>query len=56
MLKDMVTVKYSVGGSSLKVAEEQAWVHFGDFLDECEGKKLYMYIILLVTVLVFSRS
>ena len=37
-LKDLVAVKFSVAGSSLRPAEEQAWVNFSDFLDECDGK------------------
>ena len=36
-LKDMVLIEYSVEGSSRKHAEERTWVHFVDFLDECEG-------------------
>lgn len=35
-LKDLVVVNFSVEGSSLRRAEEQAWVNFADFLDECE--------------------
>ena len=38
ILKDLLTVEYSAAGSNQRAAEEQSWVHFGDFLDECEGK------------------
>ena len=35
--KDLVVVKYSEQGSSIYPFEQQAWVHFIDFLDECAG-------------------
>jgi len=34
-LKEMFSVTYSVDQRS---AEEQAYVFFGDFLDDCEGR------------------
>lgn len=34
----MFVVKLSDRGSNLRGKEEQSWVHFCDFLDECEGK------------------
>lgn len=37
-LKNMFLVKLSDRGSNLRGKEEQSWVHFCDFLDECEGK------------------
>ncbi len=30
------TVSYSESGSRYRGAEEQAWIHFVDFLDDCE--------------------
>lgn len=42
-LKGMPVVEYSIDGSSNKVAEMQAWVHFGNFLDECEGNDVNIY-------------
>ena len=39
LLKGIFTVVYSPLGTNTKSAEEQAWVHFGDFLDECEGSE-----------------
>lgn len=44
-LKDFFVVEYSPKGSHWRPAEEQAWLHFSDFLDECEGTsyKLCMY-------------
>jgi len=44
-LKDLVVVNFSVEGSSLRRAEEQAWVNFADFLDECEGKENIFQIV-----------
>ena len=29
-------MKFSEEGHNMR-SKEQAWVHFGDFLDECEG-------------------
>ena len=29
--------KYSESGSKYRSAEEQTWINFVDFLDECEG-------------------
>ena len=29
---------YNEDGSSERPLQEQAWIHFCDFLDECEGK------------------
>ena len=34
----MVCIEFSEEGHNMRSKEEQAWVHFGDFLDECEGK------------------
>ena len=36
-LKELFRITFSEEGSLLRPSEEQAWVHFGDFLDECEG-------------------
>ena len=38
-LKTLVNVEFSDEGSNMRKKEEQAWVHFVDFLDECDGKK-----------------
>lgn len=38
MLKNMFITEYSDVGSNHRTLEEQAWIHFMDFLDECEGK------------------
>ena len=32
------TVTYSESGSKHRRGEEQAWINFVDFLDDCEGK------------------
>ncbi len=39
-LKELFKVSFSEEGCIAREKEEQAWIHFGDFLDECEGKKL----------------
>lgn len=31
------SVVYSESGSNYRSAEEQTWINFVDFLDECEG-------------------
>ena len=36
-LKTMLNVKFSEKGSNKRKEEEQAYVHFNDFMDECEG-------------------
>ena len=41
-LKSLFTVKYSEEGHNRREAELQAWVHFCDFLDECEGNVLIL--------------
>ncbi len=38
-LKQLLKVTFSVVGCSKRPKEEQAWIFFGDFLDECEGMK-----------------
>ena len=35
--KDLLVVNFSDRGSSFYHLEQQAWVHFIDFLDECDG-------------------
>ena len=35
--KHMVAVRYSEQGSNFYPLEQQAWVHFVDFKDECAG-------------------
>ena len=37
VIKEMLTVRYSVKGSILRPAEEQTYIFFVDFLDECYG-------------------
>lgn len=37
-LKDLFAVRYSEEGSNKRPAELQAWVHFCDFLDACQGE------------------
>lgn len=41
-------MRYSEEGSSKRPAELQAWVHFCDFLDACEGVSLSQLFILSV--------
>ena len=36
-LKDLFTVRYSEEGCNRRQVEEQTWIHFCDFLDDCEG-------------------
>ena len=36
-LRDLVTVDYSAKSSRTYALEQQAWINFIDFLDECEG-------------------
>ena len=36
-LKSLVHVQFSEEGSNVRKMEEQAWINFLDFLDECEG-------------------
>lgn len=40
-LKSLLHVLFAVKGSDLRREEEQAYVHFVDFLDECSGMKNY---------------
>ena len=40
-LKDLFRVTYSEEGCIKRPLEEQTWIHFCDFLDECEGIKLH---------------
>lgn len=37
-LKAILTKEYSEKGSRYRPAEEQAYIYFVDFLDECEGE------------------
>ena len=39
-LKGLFSVEYSEEGSTARVKEVDAYVHFADFLDECSGKLL----------------
>ena len=39
--------QFSDKGSTRRVQEEQAYIHFSDFLDECEGKYLLCFHVLL---------
>ena len=39
-LKNLVCVEFSEEGHNMRSKEEAAWIHFGDFLDECEGKTM----------------
>ena len=44
-LKDLFNVHYSEEGCNLRSAELQAWVHFGDFQDACEGSaRLFLFV------------
>ena len=36
--------RFSEKGSTKRVHEEQAFLHFGDFLDQCEGKIILMFL------------
>jgi len=36
-LKGLLSVDYEVVGAANRASEEQTWIHFADFLDECEG-------------------
>ena len=40
----MLEVKFSDKGSFFRSTEEQVWIHFGDFLDECEGISYTLYL------------
>ena len=37
-MKDLVEVDYMPEGCNDRAKELQAWINFGDFLDECDGK------------------
>ena len=50
----MFTINYADNGSIMRCSEEQTYIHFMDFLDECEGKKCPFNIILYHTVLTQS--
>jgi len=41
-VSNMFTTEYSEKGTGRRKLEEQAYVYFTDFLDECEGKLLHM--------------
>ena len=36
-LKTLVEIEFSEEGSNLRRVEEQTWIHFVNFLDQCEG-------------------
>ena len=40
----MLVPRFSEKGSTKSVHEEQAFLHFGDFLDQCEGKIILMFL------------
>ena len=37
MLKTLFHIEFGFEGSNDRAKEEQTWVYFGDFLDECDG-------------------
>ena len=39
----MVRIVYSEEGTSKRRNEMQTWIHFGDFLDNCEGLLLKLH-------------
>ena len=39
-LKSMLKVLFCAVGTLRRPEEEQTWVFFGDFLDECEGNRV----------------
>ena len=46
-LKDTFQVQYCEKGSLLRAAEEQTYIHFVDFLDECAGIIIIIFIIII---------
>ena len=41
-MKSLFKVKFSEKGSNVRAMEEQTYVFFVDFMDECEGMHVYM--------------
>ena len=46
-LKALVETEFSEEGSNQRYAEEQAWINFVDFLDECEGKICWRQLLII---------
>ena len=38
MLRGMMVLKFAEKGTNLRMQQEQAYLHFVDFMDECSGK------------------
>ena len=38
MLKGLLKLEFADRGDSLRTNEEAAYIHFVDFMDECEGR------------------
>lgn len=36
-VKHLFTVQFSEVGTNARQLEEQTWIHFTDFIDECQG-------------------
>ena len=43
-MKNLFSVKYSDKGSEYRPAEEQTYINYVDFLDECEGIGVLDYV------------
>ena len=52
-LKRLVSVEFSEDGSNLRKREEQAWIHFLDFLDEGDGNTIAFVLLLLLKSMLF---
>jgi hypothetical protein len=46
-MKTLFKVKFSEKGSNVRAMEEQTYVFFVDFMDECEGMHDYNYYDLM---------
>lgn len=52
-MKSLFKVKFSEKGSNVRVKEEQTYVFFVDFIDECEGMHAYNYFYVTQNLILF---
>ncbi len=50
----MMEPMYSEKGSTKRAQEEQTYVHFCDFLDQCEGKIMQLHVLFIYYSVNFS--
>ena len=45
--KSLLQTEFSEEGSNQHRVEEQAWINFVDFLDECEGEMYFLRLLIV---------